>query len=124
MRRLCIEKCECLDNPLFGSDVSQRRSWLLATLTRIKRLESIWIAGYVSGEVDHMPGNPDPADKRPCTGFVGVSQVARQNGPARNLRGPLLCLLPAEKFNGASEPNCLNAALVRTVRQSLPLLCY
>lgn len=28
MRRVCIEKCECLDNPLFGSDVSQRRSWL------------------------------------------------------------------------------------------------
>lgn len=31
MRRVCIEKCECLANPLFGSDVSQRRSWLLAS---------------------------------------------------------------------------------------------
>ena len=30
MRRVCIEKCECLANPLFGSDVSQTRSWLLA----------------------------------------------------------------------------------------------
>jgi hypothetical protein len=28
MRRVCIEKCECLANPLFGSDVSQRTSWL------------------------------------------------------------------------------------------------
>src|SRR4026208_758574 len=59
MRRVCIENLDCLDNPLFGSDVSQRRSWLLATLTRIKRLESIWIAGVrVRGSGSHA-GNPE-----------------------------------------------------------------